>query len=302
MSSYSKSGEEIVESKPKELDSLTTVNEYGIVFHECPFCLKRYRNTGKLFQAHVEKCKEIAEAPSVQGLDPPIVPENTYPCAACRIRFPSKALAAEHLTTEHRIYIRDIETFCFECREENADENHIHNPPRRYFRGDNACDLVRAFSFYFYFSFNSFHPQCRRRYQTKAGLDKHMKRHEDSEDRPFSCRVCSLKFKKVSNLNLHIMKVHRPKQEKKFVCAHCNKRFAEKFAMKVHIMYVHSKIEPFACSYCGMRFRHLKHMTEHCSEVHGKNPRKDSNFKCSYCMQAFERTADLKKHIEEDHD
>ncbi|XP_039977898.1 gastrula zinc finger protein XlCGF8.2DB-like [Xiphias gladius] len=143
-------------------------------------------------------------------------------------------------------------------------------------------------------------------------------------ERPYSCSVCGIKFRKKGNLSYQML-IHTG--VKPFCCSVCGKKFRQKGNLSYQ-MLIHTGVKPFCCSVCGKTFRHkspLKyHMLTHttvkplsCSLVYEKcrnttqhkNPKcvgessqlhsgkSKKPLSCSKCDETFPNTARLMIHM-----
>ena len=84
---------------------------------------------------------------------------------------------------------------------------------------------------------------------TKGRLKRHMILH--SEERPFPCQLCNLKFKSDACWKRHLKQVHT--QERKFKCRFCIKTFKTSSNLKVH-ENIHLGVFEARCEICNINF------------------------------------------------
>ena len=101
-------------------------------------------------------------------------------------------------------------------------------------------------------------PICQKVFKTKHLLSRHLSV-VHTEDRPYNCDTCDLKFKSMTNLKAHQV-MHTG--EKKFSCKICEKLFSYKTSL-LHHMKMHDNVKPFGCPHCKKRFTQNGNLQEH---------------------------------------
>ncbi|XP_064633720.1 uncharacterized protein LOC135491669 [Lineus longissimus] len=85
----------------------------------------------------------------------------------------------------------------------------------------------------------------------------HRRRHSD--DRPFECETCQMKFRTKNNLTSHV-RCHSG--EKPFECPDCQRCFATKSTLNQHSV-THSNHRPYLCDTCGFSTKYQSHLIAH---------------------------------------
>lgn len=107
------------------------------------------------------------------------------------------------------------------------------------------------------------------------------------DDRPFSCDLCSSKFKNKSGLYNH-RRIHTG--EKKYSCDECASKFLFKTSLDQH-KRVHTGEKPYSCDECSSTFSQLTMLNNH-KRIHtGEKP-----YSCDECFSKFSQLTMLKQH------
>ncbi|XP_058167886.1 zinc finger protein 239-like [Anopheles ziemanni] len=105
--------------------------------------------------------------------------------------------------------------------------------------------------------------QCERRFLRRTHLRSHEISH--SNETPFGCGLCTLKFKRKHNLTAHL-KIHDG-SNKTYKCRYCGMSFMHQSTRAYHEVSKHTGNYPFTCSICGRNFFRKplfdKHMGRH---------------------------------------
>ena len=152
--------------------------------------------------------------------------------------------------------------------------------------------------------------ECDRAFEWKLHYERHILGHRT--EKPFQCNHCDEKFKKIGELNKHVIEDHLicEKCHKQFeneaeiqehmlthkkkvhICPHCSKEFniIEKFRRHVT---KHTGEKPHMCHECGKNFRSYSNMYRHMRIHKGDKP-----YACPQCDKRFVQPQTLKEHIE----
>ncbi|XP_072319080.1 uncharacterized protein [Eucyclogobius newberryi] len=109
-----------------------------------------------------------------------------------------------------------------------------------------------------------------------------------TQDRPFSCSVCTKTFPQKRNLKSH-MRVHTG--ERPYHCVPCGLSFKFQQNFSQHDLTVHRKDKPFRCRVCKKDFVDKGEMIAH------RNSH-NSSISCSTCNKTFTCKKYLRRHLE----
>ncbi|KAM9733013.1 uncharacterized protein ACNS7B_015265 [Menidia menidia] len=129
-----------------------------------------------------------------------------------------------------------------------------------------------------------------RRFGDAAGLESHLRRHEEAPphggERPHCCALCGKTFAGRRSLRTHAA-VHRGKA---FRCETCGAGFTLRQNLKRHAR-LHTGEKPYGCQVCGKRFPQAGRLKAHML-LHGAA----KAFMCDLCGKTFLYNCQLKKH------
>lgn len=130
---------------------------------------------------------------------------------------------------------------------------------------------------------------CEKTFNNATSLKMHGKC-VHSDERSFTCDICSKSFKTSSNLNVHI-KIH--KNQRDHPCNMCSMSFFTSSHLKAHIG-VHLNVTNYECSEpeCGKTFIHLSSYKKHLNFHKGIK-----SHVCGICERSFSQLCHLREHL-----
>ncbi|XP_055684322.1 oocyte zinc finger protein XlCOF6-like [Lutzomyia longipalpis] len=126
--------------------------------------------------------------------------------------------------------------------------------------------------------------------------EKQEKRKENESNGSYSCEECTKTFPSEKYLKIH-KKVH---EEKPFSCTHCEKKFRRKSQMTMHIQNDHRKLRTYNCHRCAHTFTVEKCFVKHLKATHGIEIQME-RIDCKFCKKIFYEEKSLEVHIKRTH-
>ncbi|XP_053667564.1 zinc finger protein ZFP2-like [Anopheles marshallii] len=134
-------------------------------------------------------------------------------------------------------------------------------------------------------------------FKTVREASKHISYH-DANERPFQCRICTLRFSTRINSLTHERKMHRYKlkrmERKQGNNGHAKRKVPDKRNKPNNIKAsskAAEKLAQYGCEICGRKFTAKKNYTRHLMIHTGEKP-----YKCDRCDRSYRQSGELKKH------
>ncbi|CAH2240295.1 jg14281 [Pararge aegeria aegeria] len=121
----------------------------------------------------------------------------------------------------------------------------------------------------------------------ECGKVCYFRRQVHDKEKTHLCQICSKRFFKKYNLQVHL---RSHSNEKPFECPDCGKHFSSTTIMKNHQM-IHSDARNFACDLCDMAFKKPGYL-----RVHMISHTKEKRYSCTYCDMPFGRSDHRARH------
>jgi hypothetical protein len=82
------------------------------------------------------------------------------------------------------------------------------------------------------------------------------------------CRVCGMRFSRISNVKRHYSSIHQ--QARKFPCKLCSERFLTKESREQHIRERHPHSMAYRCGFCQYATNYMTELGSHVAQTHPK--------------------------------
>jgi uncharacterized Zn-finger protein len=128
---------------------------------------------------------------------------------------------------------------------------------------------------------------CSKSFKTSSNLNVHIKMHKNQRDHP--CNMCTQSFFTSSHLKAHI-RVHLNMTNYECADPECGKTFIHLSSYKKHLNF-HKGIKSHHCTVCERKFSQLCHLREHL-KIHSN----ERSHICAICNKAFRRPDTLRIH------
>lgn len=163
----------------------------------------------------------------------------------------------------------DNDNFQSSSPAESSNEAEEHKPARKEYK----CKIKNCLKVFYHITSLVMHGKC-----------------VHSDQRNFTCEICSKTFKTSSNLNVHI-KMHNNQRDHQ--CTLCPLSFFTSSHLKAHVR-VHMNETSYKCDIEGCRkaFVHLSSFKKHQNFHQGIK-----NHQCSVCQRNFSQNCHLREHL-----
>ena len=205
--------------------------EHNSAIQKCYVCDKKFK-----FTSCLKKHLKIHDAN-----------KETFTCDKCGIKYTSKSSLELHIGRDHATSKPSIP--CPHCSKMFYTQSHLsqHN---------SQCHGIKKFLC----------TLCDYQAVNKSRFNKHMLSHSD--ERPYPCSMCSLKFKSKVDLKKHELKVHLQPEVRNHKCNYCGKGFKHHSNLREHIK-LHTGDWAATCKICDKNFAQLCNYRLHMRKNHG---------------------------------
>ena len=198
---------------------LHMVNNHDCSIHKCKICDKTFNNI-RTYRHHMNKNHNNVQ---------------TFTCDECGFSTIHSYSLKLHLES-HNLTKESIKNYpCPDCEKtfKSSKRLYAHNRLVHQMQNILMCS------------------ECDYTCKTKSNLRTHMTRHSD--ERPFSCSYCDLKFKTNHTRNKHMKVSHTHSQERNHICKHCGKGFKHSANLSTHVK-IHTGENWSHCDICKKSF------------------------------------------------
>ncbi|CAG2177221.1 unnamed protein product [Oppiella nova] len=129
--------------------------------------------------------------------------------------------------------------------------------------------------------------ECCRQFPTQSLLSEHFRTHVTK----YKCSECQMTTNSPSALKHHI--TYRHSNERPFCCQFCDIKFKSRSDLRRHID-THNEEPPFKCSLCNFQSRCVHTFSKHHKETHLAIK---CEYVCNVCQKAFSRGNNLTRHL-----
>ena len=187
---------------------------------------------------------------------------DCFSCDHCNKKFIDRQAFISHRERNHAI--TDKQNYCKKCRVGKKLLNALKKYEQfmlRYFFLTGYANVHTCLNN----KKNTKCPQCKKQFQTKQGLQLHIKRDHEN-NRPFECDFCGKAFVSSKTRNEHVRNTHQP-----VTCDICHKTISNHWELRKHKVFVHKETE--GCHFCELCPKSVFFSTQtflkHCASKHG---------------------------------
>ncbi|XP_074654922.1 uncharacterized protein LOC141908680 isoform X2 [Tubulanus polymorphus] len=133
---------------------------------------------------------------------------------------------------------------------------------------------------------------CPMKFRLRHNCEKHMCAHMSphTEHSPYVCGYCAASFPEHEQLRRHL-RIHSD-DERRHECSICLLKFQNDEALNSHMTVSHTGDQPYSCCYCKQTFAHAENLQRHLTIHTQPKP-----YSCVICNARFSRTRELKRHV-----
>ena len=156
--------------------------------------------------------------------------------------------------------------------------------------------------------------QCRTKFLTNVGLEKHMKKEHGTIDQPVICYSCKNQFTSNTTFLSHLQRCRKPEQTKStsvLICTLCRQHFNTKVEFQIHNEKSHPEVNNFhltstnripssmsitiesLCGQCSDKFNTRGELEDHLKANHLRP--------CSHCSEVFTDPVSYQEHLRSRH-
>ena len=171
--------------------------------------------------------------------------EKKHSCPHCGLKFLLIQTLDNHIDTEHKENVIDIEIM---KSEENLETNSKSVDEESY-NLDTSSEVSMSKPFTCH--------HCKEAFSSERNIELHIDFHHElknEEKNPYKCLECDFSCLQKEEFSTHISSVHEVK--KPYECSKCNASFLQKEELSTHISSVHEVKKPYECSKCNVGFVH----------------------------------------------
>jgi len=222
---------------------------------------------------------------------------DQFECKLCQKQLSTQRELRNHIDYVHRnvfspceICGKPLKTPCYTYhiwshkneQEKLASIASGEKPPRNYYTPKAVRETFRFYC-----------EKCKRYFCSQAGLNRHIRNHEQidaKKDAVHLCAECGKTFASSQSLINHKRFVHDISKQRKYACPYCSTTYLTKGYLRLHVMS-HTGEKPLTCEICGKGFVRSNHLKWHMITHGDERP-----YACKICNMTYRRPAHLRRH------